>query len=508
MAVLSVKFVTQDYYEILNVSPGATNEEVKRAYRLVRQSFRPDSMAIHSLYAPEETEAISAKIDEAFRILSDAELARRYAKYHRSARPGATVPRDPDVFFDLVHDLDGPSPIEQLARQVGRLSEERRQEDRVVEEPVTASVRSLPPQPRYNPAPASTREMPAITTSHPEVVLGDAVEVAPAPMPEPDPFVANIPTEPEVAPVEEPAAAMVDVWDSWDADDDIEDISVVAIIEEDEDDDADDLESLPSSAFHSAAEPPMLHSASEPPAGPTTAPPMRRITRPVPAPSHDLPLLRPSAGPAPRPPAAAPVAPSRPRAVPSERSAEPMRPAARSGRAEPQAQQVELPSFAAATSTRPQDPSLVALPGADVTEPAPVTPSPAPRPEPQHVAAAPARVLPGGRRRNRESIRTRAVGPLDVQALDRATLEAMEMDCGGMNGAFLKAARRELGVSVKDISERTKISVMMLRYIEADDVEELPAKVYLKGYLTQVARLLKLPVQGFVGGYMKVNGIP
>ena len=30
-----MKFVTQDYYEILSVSPGATNEEVKRAYRLV-----------------------------------------------------------------------------------------------------------------------------------------------------------------------------------------------------------------------------------------------------------------------------------------------------------------------------------------------------------------------------------------------------------------------------------------------------------------------------------------
>ena len=44
--------------------------------------------------------------------------------------------------------------------------------------------------------------------------------------------------------------------------------------------------------------------------------------------------------------------------------------------------------------------------------------------------------------------------------------------------------------------------------IEADDVAELPAKVYLKGYLTQVARLLKLPAQEFVTKYLKANGIP
>ena len=65
-----MKFVTQDYYQILNVSPEASGEEVKRAYRTVRQSFRPDSMAVHSLYSQEETETISAKIDEAFQILS------------------------------------------------------------------------------------------------------------------------------------------------------------------------------------------------------------------------------------------------------------------------------------------------------------------------------------------------------------------------------------------------------------------------------------------------------
>ena len=112
------------------------------------------------------------------------------------------------------------------------------------------------------------------------------------------------------------------------------------------------------------------------------------------------------------------------------------------------------------------------------------------------------------RRWARDTVRTRAAGVLDVQPLSRETLDAIEMDCGGMNGAFLRTARRELEVSVKDISGRTRISVMMLRYIEADDVSELPAKVYLKGYLTQIARLLRLPVTPFVDGYFRANDIP
>ena len=191
-----MKFVTQDYYEILSVSPGASNEEVKRAYRLVRQSFRPDSMAIHSLYSEEETEAISAKIDEAFRILSDPELARRYAKYQRTGRPGHKIPRDPDVFFDLVHDLEGPSPIEQLARQVGRLSEERRRDDRVIEEPVSlGSHRSVPPEPRFNRSPIS-QDLPPSTSSLREVrpvaappAPGGREQHAPGPAPaRPAPF--------------------------------------------------------------------------------------------------------------------------------------------------------------------------------------------------------------------------------------------------------------------------------------------------------------------------------
>ncbi|MCO4769567.1 MAG: helix-turn-helix domain-containing protein [Deltaproteobacteria bacterium] len=549
-----MKFVTQDYYEILSVSPGATNEEVKRAYRLVRQSFRPDSMAIHSLYAPEETEAISAKIDEAFRILSDPELARRYAKYHRSARPGAVVPRDPDVFFDLVHDLDGPSPIEQLARQVGRLSEVRRRADRVAEEPVSASLRSIPPEPRYNPSPVSSVQMPAVASPPPRqpTVVGDPVDTEPARALVPRPTQHQAPPmslfdEPVVA----RASVLIDI-DSHD-EEEIQSISVLspvslegdddeAFISLDDDDLSEPIESLPSSAFL-APLPPVTSSLVAP--APVQMPPVTPARRPQ--------TLRPAAK-APFDPSLMPLPGARVQpAQSSAPSITTVEPAPQAAAPPPQAvAQVEAPlGVASPVITRPfpGHPVQVSLPHAapvvvapaPVVAAAPVVVAPAPVVAAAPVAATPAPVadvsnvsdLPTAaptpitpetkptagslalarraatsRRWDRTSIRTCAAGPLHVTPLSREVIESMEMDCGGLNGEFLKTARRELGVAIKDISERTKISVMMLRYMEADDIAELPAKVYLKGYLTQVARLLKLPVKEFVAGYFKANGIP
>ena len=477
-----MKFVTQDYYEILSVSPGATNEEVKRAYRLVRQSFRPDSMAIHSLYSEEETEAISAKIDEAFRILSDPELARRYAKYNRTARPGTRIPRDPDVFFDLVHDLDGPSPIEQLARHVGRLSDVRREGDRVIEEPV-AVTRSLPPEPRFHRTPDA--DMSPSTGS-----LREVRPVAPAPQPAiaPEPLVAQVPTPVQPLFVE-PPPARPDVVQP-----DLVAALAPTIAPEPSYPSFESFESLEELPDEAVAEPgEQTWSAIVIAEDAPTPVQSRPVLAPPPAP-------RPMSAPAPAPIAAPrPVSMPRPIQPPQRRAVEvPVRPAA-AVRSEPSAY-AETAHSVPPVSPR-VDPTSLALPGAQVGGPEQQTTL-------ATVAAVAHQPAMSNRRWARDTIRKRAMGPLDVQPLGRDVLEALEMDCGGMNGAFLKTARRELEVSVKDISERTRISVMMLRSIEADAVDDLPAKVYLKGYLTQIARLLRLPVTPTVEGYFKANGIP
>jgi curved DNA-binding protein CbpA len=109
-----VKFVSQSYYEILDVDPSASEERVKRSYRLVRRSFEPESMAIYSLYSPEETEAIGAKIDEAFGILTNRDRRRTYDKFLRYNESSSTVADDPGTFFDQVHDIGELAPLEEF----------------------------------------------------------------------------------------------------------------------------------------------------------------------------------------------------------------------------------------------------------------------------------------------------------------------------------------------------------------------------------------------------------
>jgi len=64
------------------------------------------------------------------------------------------------------------------------------------------------------------------------------------------------------------------------------------------------------------------------------------------------------------------------------------------------------------------------------------------------------------------------------------------------NGLLLKKAREALGVELQDIAGITKISTMHLRAIESEDIGSLPAPVYVRGFLKQIAKVLNLdPIQ-------------
>ena len=58
-----------NYYELLEVSPRATSQEIHKAYERVRRVYEPNSIALYSLFSPEETAAITQRIEEAYRTL-------------------------------------------------------------------------------------------------------------------------------------------------------------------------------------------------------------------------------------------------------------------------------------------------------------------------------------------------------------------------------------------------------------------------------------------------------
>jgi len=59
-------------------------------------------------------------------------------------------------------------------------------------------------------------------------------------------------------------------------------------------------------------------------------------------------------------------------------------------------------------------------------------------------------------------------------------------------GALLGKVRESLGIEIEEIARRTKISASHLRAIEAEQYQSLPALVYTRGFLQQVAKCLEL----------------
>lgn len=69
-------------------------------------------------------------------------------------------------------------------------------------------------------------------------------------------------------------------------------------------------------------------------------------------------------------------------------------------------------------------------------------------------------------------------------------------------GELLKRVREIRRVSLEEMSQTTKISKTYLIAIEEENFPKLPAAVYVRGFVTQVARVLKLPYQKVAAAYM------
>lgn len=67
-----------NFYELLEISPTASPQEVHKAYDRVRRIYEPNSIALYSLFSTEETTKIRQRIEEAYRTLSYDDNRRRY----------------------------------------------------------------------------------------------------------------------------------------------------------------------------------------------------------------------------------------------------------------------------------------------------------------------------------------------------------------------------------------------------------------------------------------------
>src|ERR1700722_8027012 len=68
-------------------------------------------------------------------------------------------------------------------------------------------------------------------------------------------------------------------------------------------------------------------------------------------------------------------------------------------------------------------------------------------------------------------------------------------------GESLTQARKNAGLTIDELSERTKIRATVIRSIEADDYEACGGDLYVRGYVRAIAGAIGVDAQGLIREY-------
>ncbi len=91
-------------------------------------------------------------------------------------------------------------------------------------------------------------------------------------------------------------------------------------------------------------------------------------------------------------------------------------------------------------------------------------------------------------------------------------MENQDQNAAPLLGEFLKQKRVEKNFTLEKLAQRTKISINILRAIEANDFKNLPSPAYVKGFVNTYGKMLGIPPEESISKleftYFKVVGKP
>ena len=90
----------QNYYEILEVNPQASDDEIRIAYEKLKTIYNPGSPGIYALFSPEEVKDILIKVEEAYRVLSNLRNRKDYDRMLKEEGEKVVVPAPIPVASD------------------------------------------------------------------------------------------------------------------------------------------------------------------------------------------------------------------------------------------------------------------------------------------------------------------------------------------------------------------------------------------------------------------------
>lgn len=82
-------------------------------------------------------------------------------------------------------------------------------------------------------------------------------------------------------------------------------------------------------------------------------------------------------------------------------------------------------------------------------------------------------------------------------------MEELLKHAEAVDGDFLRKAREYRGVSIEEMMEFTKLTRKYIEALEQDAVDKLPAPVYVRGFIMQIAKALQLDTNRVTASYMR-----
>lgn len=71
------------------------------------------------------------------------------------------------------------------------------------------------------------------------------------------------------------------------------------------------------------------------------------------------------------------------------------------------------------------------------------------------------------------------------------------------DGSFIRKVREAKRITLEDLADYTRISRVYLQALEQEEFAKLPALVYTRGFLQQVAKRLKIPFEPLIAKYLE-----
>lgn len=104
----------QTFYEILEVQPGARQNEIHAAYQRAKAAYSPESPALYTMFTPEEARELLLLIEEAYQTLSNQPLRQEYDKKLQQTKnlhvPSDELPDfDPESVKEVLKSREGNS---------------------------------------------------------------------------------------------------------------------------------------------------------------------------------------------------------------------------------------------------------------------------------------------------------------------------------------------------------------------------------------------------------------